>query len=103
MRNDSHLPIPRWWRGLACFVAVLANSAAISAASARATAYLPPPGKVFAGVGPGNPAFYERQTQVHPAVLQDYIPWYGAYRWLLARADANHARHDLAHAQRRHL
>jgi hypothetical protein len=73
-------------------LAVLAGALALGAGSARAAAYLPPPGKVFAGVGPGNPVFYERQTLTHPAVLNDYITWYGAYGWLLARADTNHMR-----------
>jgi hypothetical protein len=45
-------------------------------ATAHATAYLPPPGKVFAGVSGGyEAASFERATGAHPAVFQFFGGW----------------------------
>jgi hypothetical protein len=73
-------------------VGLVACGVAICATPAGAALYLPPPGKLFAGVGPSDPVGFELETQSHLAVLEDYIAWNNTYAWLLYRADRNHMR-----------
>ncbi|HKN94481.1 MAG TPA: hypothetical protein VJU60_09125 [Thermoleophilaceae bacterium] len=78
-------------------VAALLAFAAVPAASAHAYPYLPPAGKVFAGVSgsitePGVVPAFDSRTGKHAPVVQTFVSWgYTATRWLrLARAE--HAR-----------
>lgn len=70
--------------------------AALSAPSAVAQAYLPPPGKVYAGVTGGNPRIYERQTRAHAAVFQEFVTWGSNISWAVDAAQHNHSRLMLA-------
>jgi MFS family permease len=62
----------------------------------RAAAYLPPAGKVYAGVTAGDPATYEQQTGAHAAIFQEFVTWGGAVDWALAAAEQNRSRAMLA-------
>jgi hypothetical protein len=69
---------------------------AVFAPSAMAQPYLPPAGKIFAGVTAGNPAGYEQQTGVHAAVFQEFVDWGSSIGWAVRRADDNRSRLMLA-------
>ena len=79
-----------------CVRGAIVVLAVVAAGSARAASYLPPHRQIFAGVGPGDPTFYDSQTEATPSVLDDYITWGGTYQWLLQRADHYHARASLS-------
>lgn len=65
-------------------------------ASAMGEAYLPPVGKVYAGVTAGNPALYQRQTGVHAAVFQEFVTWGNKISWAVNKAAHNDSRLMLA-------
>jgi hypothetical protein len=69
---------------------------AASAPSAWAQPYLPPPGKIYAGVTAGNPALYEQQTRVHPAVFQQFVTWGSRLDWAVNQARRSRSRLMLA-------
>jgi hypothetical protein len=84
-------------RRFACAFALIAGLVlATLAPQARAAAYLPPPGKVYAGVTAGDPATYEQQTGAHAAIFQEFVTWGGAVDWALAAAEQNRSRAMLA-------
>src|SRR5436305_8683355 len=70
---------------------------ALGASSAQASPYLPPAGKVFAGVSgsitdPGVVPSFDSRTGKHAAVVQTFVSWgYTQTRWLRL-ATAEHAR-----------
>ena len=64
--------------------------------AAHAAAYLPPAGKVYAGITAGEPQTYERQTSAHASIFQEFITWGGTFDWALASADQNRSRSMLA-------
>jgi hypothetical protein len=68
----------------------------VGASASRAAVYLPPPGKLFAGITAGDPATYEQQTGVHAAVFQEFVTWGGTIDWALTAAAQNHSRAMLA-------
>ena len=57
---------------------------AIAPARSRAAAYLPPAGKLYAGITAGDPATYEQQTRAHAAIFQEFITWGATSNWALA-------------------
>jgi hypothetical protein len=63
------------------------------AGTAAASAFLPPPGKVFQGVAGQPIGAYEAATGKHPAVYQEFLAW-GQYVPGIV-ADAMHARSRL--------
>ncbi len=67
-----------------------------AAPSALAQPYLPPPGKVYAGVTAGNPALYEQRTHVHAAVFQEFVNWGSNIGWAVNHAQRNRSRLMLA-------
>ena len=73
-------------------VTALAASFLLStgAGSASASAFLPPPGKVFQGVAGQPISAYEAATGKHPAVYQEFLAW-GQYVPGIT-ADASNAR-----------
>jgi hypothetical protein len=57
------------------------------AAVAHASPYLPPAGRVFAGVtGGSDTSAYERQVGSHPAVFQFFTSWNQPAEWMFAAA-----------------
>lgn len=62
----------------------------------RAATYLPPPGRLYAGVTAGDPQTYEQQTGAHAAIFQEFVTWGGAIDWALTAADQNRSRAMLA-------
>src|SRR5947209_20433057 len=62
----------------------------------RAAAYLPPAGKLYAGITAGDPVTYENQTRAHAAIFQEFITWGGTVDWALSPADQNRSRAMLA-------
>jgi hypothetical protein len=78
-------------------VAALLALAAVPAASAQASPYLPPAGKVFAGTSgsitePGVVPSFDSRTGKHAPVVQTFVSWgYTATRWL-RKARAERAR-----------
>jgi hypothetical protein len=69
---------------------------ALAPAQSRAARYLPPAGKLYAGITAGDPATYEQQTHAHAAIFQEFITWGGGINWALAPADQNRSRSMLA-------
>src|SRR5689334_17594155 len=75
----------------------LSLAAAFGASSAQADPYLPPSGKVFAGVSgsitdPAVVPAFDSRTGKHAAVVQTFVSWgYTQTRWLRL-ATAQHAR-----------
>jgi hypothetical protein len=69
---------------------------ALAPARSRAAAYLPPAGRLYAGITAGDPATYEQQTHAHAAIFQEFITWGGGINWALAPADQNRSRAMLA-------
>jgi hypothetical protein len=67
-----------------------------SASAARAALYLPPAGKLFAGITAGDPNTYEQQTRAHAAIFQEFVTWGGTIDWALKAADQNRSRAMLA-------
>ena len=59
---------------------------------AIAAVYLPPAGKLYAGVSAGIPSSYEDQTRVHAPVFEEYVTWGGKIDWAIRIADANRSR-----------
>src|SRR5689334_18777417 len=82
------------WSSLARFAGLLSVLVALSASgSAVADTYLPPSGKVFAGVAMGSSVRdFQRRTGQHPAVWEQFIRWHGSFRWALDWARAAHTR-----------
>src|SRR5436853_3178665 len=64
--------------------------------ASRAAAYLPPAGKLYAGITAGDPATYEQQTRAHAAIFQEFITWGGTIDWALSPAEENRSRAMLA-------
>jgi hypothetical protein len=61
-----------------------------------AAVYLPPVGKLYAGITAGDPLTYEQQTQAHAAIFQEFVTWGGTIDWALTPADQNRSRAMLA-------
>lgn len=70
----------------------LAFSAPSAISATMSAPYLPPAGKVFAGVTAGNPAVYENETHSHAAVFQQFVTWGSQIRWAADQAQHNHSR-----------
>src|SRR5579884_277400 len=68
----------------------------VFAPSATAEPYLPPAGKIFAGVTAGHPRPYERQTGVHAAIFQEFVNWGSKISWAADMAQHNDSRLMLA-------
>jgi hypothetical protein len=85
-------------RSLTCALALtlVLVGLAVAPAWSGAAAYLPPTGKLYAGITAGDPATYEQQTHAHSAVFQEFITWGGGINWALASADQNRSRAMLA-------
>jgi hypothetical protein len=85
-------------RSFVCALAMCAGllALAIAPVRSRAAAYLPPAGKLYAGITAGDPASYEQQTRAHAAIFQEFITWGGGINWALAPADQNRSRAMLA-------
>jgi hypothetical protein len=84
-------------RWLACaFALTLALVCLAPAQRSRAATYLPPSGKVYAGITAGDPTTYEQQTHAHAAIFQEFVTWGGAIDWALTAADQNRSRAMLA-------
>ena len=62
---------------------------ALSASSAMAQPYLPPAGRIYAGVTAGHPRMYERQTKAHAAVFQEFVNWGSNIDWAASLAQRN--------------
>ncbi len=62
----------------------------------RASLYLPPAGRLYAGITAGDPQTYEQETDAHAAVFQEFITWGGTVDWALAPAAQNRSRAMLA-------
>jgi hypothetical protein len=74
-------------------VFALALCASLGASSAHADTYVPPKGKVFAGMtGGGTVGSFDSLTGKHPAVYQTFISWGYTGDNELTRARAAHAR-----------
>lgn len=69
---------------------------AVLAPSATAEPYLPPAGKVYAGITAGNPTSYEQLTGAHAAVFQDFVSWGSKIGWAVDQAQRNSSRLMLA-------
>jgi hypothetical protein len=69
---------------------------ALSAPSAMGQPYLPPSGKIYAGITAGSPALYEQQTGVHSAVFQEFVTWGTKIGWAVNLAQGNDSRAMLA-------
>jgi hypothetical protein len=69
---------------------------ALSASSALGQPYLPPSGKIYAGITGGNAAAYEQQTGVHAAVFQEFVTWGNKISWAVDLAQNNDSRSMLA-------
>lgn len=68
-----------------------------AASSASGRAYLPPPGKVFAGLTGGTSIGpYERMVGKHPPVFEIYMTWDTPTRWLAAPDSSFRSRLGLA-------
>jgi hypothetical protein len=85
----------RRWSACA-FVLALALLCLVPAQRSPAETYLPPAGKVYAGITAGDPATYEQQTHAHAAIFQEFVTWGGSIDWALAQADQNRSRAMLA-------
>ncbi len=68
---------------------VAALLVALSASSAMAQSYLPPAGRIYAGVTAGHPRMYERQTGAHAAVFQEFVNWGSNIDWAANMAQNN--------------
>jgi hypothetical protein len=80
-----------------CSVALaLAVVMSVLSPAARAARYLPPAGKLYAGITAGDPGTYEQQTGAHAAIFQEFITWGGTFDWALAAATQNRSRAMLA-------
>jgi hypothetical protein len=64
--------------------------------AAGAATFLPPAGKLYAGVTAGEPQTYEQETGAHAAIFQEFITWGGTIDWALTPADQNRSRAMLA-------
>jgi hypothetical protein len=62
----------------------------------EAAVYLPPAGKLYAGITAGDPVTYEQQTAAHAAIFQEFVTWGGTIDWALTPADQNRSRAMLA-------
>lgn len=69
---------------------------ALSVPSAMGQAYLPPAGKIYAGVTAGHPRVYEQQTRAHAAVFQEFVNWGSRIGWAVNLAQHNASRLMLA-------
>lgn len=58
--------------------------------------YLPPAGKIYAGITAGDPTVYEHQTGVHAAVFQEFVTWGNQIGWAVQQAQRNDSRLMLA-------
>src|ERR1700722_20235819 len=72
-----------------CLALVAALLVALSASSAMAQSYLPPAGRIYAGVTAGHPRMYERQTGAHAAVFQEFVNWGSNIDWAANMAQNN--------------
>jgi hypothetical protein len=74
---------------------VLAVACAAAALPARAVAdpYLPPAGKVFAGVASGDDiSDFEQRAGAHPAVWQQWVEWGKPFKYAFDRVDGSRTR-----------
>jgi hypothetical protein len=69
---------------------------AFAAPGAIGEPYLPPAGKIYAGITAGDPTVYEHQTGVHAAVFQEFVTWGSNIGWAVDRAQHNRSRLMLA-------
>ena len=69
---------------------------ALFSSSAMGQPYLPPAGKIYAGVTAGDPKAYEQQTKVHAAVIQQFVNWGTKIGWAVDQARHNDSRLMLA-------
>lgn len=81
---------------VSCLVLTAGLLLALPAPSALAESYLPPTGKIYAGVTAGNPAAYQDQTGVHAAVFQEFVTWGSKIGWAVSKAQNNKSRLMLA-------
>jgi hypothetical protein len=58
--------------------------------------YLPPAGKIYAGVTATDPTVYQQQTGVHAAVVQQFVTWGSKIGWAVKQAQHNRSRLMLA-------
>jgi hypothetical protein len=78
---------------LACALSSFASLAIIVATAAHADPYLPPDGKVFAGVTGGKDvAAYEQATHKHPPVFQFFSSFGAPLEYMFQAAEREHAR-----------
>jgi hypothetical protein len=69
---------------------------ALWAPRARGEPYLPPAGKIYAGVTADDPTAYQQQTGVHAAVFQQFVTWGNKIGWAVKQAQRNRSRLMLA-------
>jgi hypothetical protein len=62
---------------------------ALWAPSALGQPYLPPAGRIYAGVTAGHPRLYEKQTGAHAAVFQEFVDWGTRIGWAASLAKDN--------------
>ena len=68
---------------VSCLLLTAGLLLALSAPSALAEPYLPPTGKIYAGVTAGDPQTYQEQTGVHAAVFQEFVTWGSQVGWAI--------------------
>ena len=86
----SRRRVPRRWLRVTPLAAVILPLAFASAAAADA--YLPPAGKIFAGVGGQPISAYQRAVGKHPAVYQVFSAWGEYLPGIFKDAERAHAR-----------
>jgi hypothetical protein len=78
---------------LAVLAAMPLALAGAASAPAAADPYLPPPGKVFAGVTGGREVdSFSAEVGRHPPVFQFFTHWDTTFEWIFRRAEAARAR-----------
>src|SRR5581483_555536 len=87
----SKLQLRRAFVTSLCAVILLGNLA-ISTKNARAQAFLPPAGQVFAGVAGAPVSAYERAVGKHPPVYQVFSAWGEYLPGIFRDAERVHAR-----------
>jgi hypothetical protein len=87
------IKVPHRWRLVtALCTALLLISAARAPEKAGAQAFLPPPGKIFAGVTGAPVSAYEHAVGKHPAVYQVFSAWGEYLPGIFQDAERAHAR-----------
>lgn len=78
---------------VACALSSFAALAVVAAATADAAQYLPPKGKVFAGITGGKEfSAYERAVGRHPAVFQFFSSYGTPLDWMFEAAESERSR-----------